>query len=334
MTTIKEEIVNEIISEAKEIFPEDKIDLLTNILIRKFYNLKIEKEEQALIKYEPSEDSEIVKKFYIAKKVEGASDNTLKQYLTAIKPLMVYLKKPIKDMTTNDIRYFLAVYQNERKCGQVTLDNMRRYYNSFFQWLEDEEIIVKNPMRRIKKIKQEKRIKKPFTDEELELIRQACQDEREIAIIDILASTGMRVGELALLNRDDIDFNSAQCIVYGKGKKEREVFLNAKARVNIKKYIESRNDSNEALFVSLKSPHNRLEKGAIELIVREIGKRAGIKKVHPHRFRRTAATMALNRGMPVEQVQQMLGHEKIETTMIYVSTDKTNLKASHQKYLT
>jgi site-specific recombinase XerD len=243
------------------------------------------------------------------------------------------IDKEIIDITTEDLRQYLAEYQQNRKVSKVTLDNMRRIFLSFFAWLEDEDYIVKSPVRRIHKVKADKIIKEAFTDENVEILRDNCESLRDLAIVDILNSTGMRVGELVRLNRNDINFNDRQCIVFGKGSSEREVYFDAKTKIHLLNYLESRTDTNSALFVTTKKPNNRLTIGGVQFILRKLGKKANVNKVHPHRFRRTLATVAIDKGMPIEQVQRLLGHVKIDTTMHYAIVNQNNVKISHKKFI-
>ena len=241
--------------------------------------------------------------------------------------------KGIKHITTDDLRAYLTDYQAEKKSSKVTMDNIRRILSSFFSWLEDEDYIIKSPVRRIHKVKTSKTIKETYTDENLELMRDNCVELRDLAMIDMLASTGMRVGEMVLLNRSDIDFNERECVVVGKGDKERMVYFDARTKLHLQSYLASRTDSDPALFVSLRSPHKRLTIGAIELRLREMGRKLGINKVHPHKFRRTLATMAIDKGMPIEQLQRLLGHQRIDTTLQYAMVKQSNVKLAHRKYI-
>ena len=278
-------------------------------------------------------NSELLKAFISAKKIEGCSEKTLCYYQSSIEALLNGGQKHIGELGTNDIRSYLARYQEERGTSRVTIDNLRRIFSSFFAWLEDEDYIAKSPVRRIHKVRTESLVKEVISDENMELLRDTCHEIRDLAMIDLLASTGMRVGELIKMNREDIDFHERQCIVFGKGNKEREVYFNARTKIHLKRYIESRSDKNPALFVSLSLPHNRLTIGGVETRLRQLGKRAGLNKLHPHKFRRTLATMAIDKGMPIEQVQRLLGHVKIDTTLHYAMVNQTNVKMAHRKYI-
>ena len=271
--------------------------------------------------------------FLSAKRVEGCSDKSLKYYKATIEAMTNEIQKDIKHIVTDDIRSYLTQYQEKKKSSKVTIDNIRRILSSFFSWLEDEDYILKSPVRRIHKVKTTSNIKEIYSDEALELMRDNCTELRDLAIIDMLASTGMRVGEMVLLNRNDIDFNERECIVFGKGSKERVVYFDARTKIHLQNYLESRRDDNPALFVSLKSPYERLKIGGIEVRLRKFGKKLGLQKVHPHKFRRTLATMAIDKGMPIEQLQQLLGHRKIDTTLQYAMVKQSNVKIAHRKYI-
>ena len=241
-----------------------------------------------------TEDKEVeqnfVELFLSAKRIEGCSEKSLKYYQATIDKMLDELNKDVKRISTDDVRTYLIRYQERKKSSKVTIDNIRRILSSFFSWLEDEDYILKSPVRRIHKIKTRTNIKETYSDEALEMMRDNCKEVRDLAIIDMLASTGMRVGEMVLLNRNDIDFNERECIVFGKGSKERVVYFDARTKIHLQNYLESRKDNNPALFVSLKSPHERLKVGGVEVRLREFGKQLGLNKVHPHKFRRTLAT--------------------------------------------
>ena len=240
----------------------------------------------------------------------------------------------VRKISTEEIREYLAEYQKRNNCTNVTVDNIRRNISSFFSWLEEEDYILKSPMKRIHKIKTKVVVKNVISDEGIEKLRDNCYELRDLAIIDLLYSTGIRVGELVNLNIDDIDLDGRECVVYGKGDKERRVYFDAKAKVHLKNYIDSRTDENEALFVTLDSPHERLKISGVEIRLRQLGKRLNLDRIHPHKFRRTMATRAIDKGMPIEQVQRILGHSQIDTTMQYAMVNQTNVKTSHQKYMT
>lgn len=271
--------------------------------------------------------------FISAKKVEGCSDKTLIYYRNTIEKMLSVVKMTICHIETHSIREYLSDYQEKNSTSKVTIDNMRRIFSSFFAWLEDEDFISKSPVRRIHKVKTDSLMKEVLTDEQLEILRDNCTEKRDLAIIDLLSSTGIRVGELVKLNRSDIDFHERQCVVFGKGNKERTVYFNARTKIHLNDYLSSRTDDNEALFVSLKAPYTRLSISGVEVRMKELGKQVQISKVHPHKFRRTLATMAIDKGMPIEQVQKLLGHVRIDTTLHYAMVNQNNVKMAHRKYL-
>ena len=271
--------------------------------------------------------------FLVAKRIEGCSDKSLKYYKATIERMVNTIGKSIEHIDTDDIRNYLIRYQEQNKSSKVTIDNIRRILSSFFSWLEEEDYILKSPVRRIHKVRTGSNIKETYSDEVMELMRDNCSELRDLAIIDMLASTGVRVGEMVLLNRTDVDFNERECIVFGKGSKARVVYFDARTKIHLQNYLKSRSDNNLALFVSLKAPHNRLQIGGVEARLRQLGKLLGIHKVHPHKFRRTLATMAIDKGMPIEQLQQLLGHKKIDTTLQYAMVKQSNVKISHQRYI-
>lgn len=278
-------------------------------------------------------DEELISSFISAKRVEGCSEKTLGYYSSTLKNVFAIVSVPIRQITTNDIRIYLAEYQRRGTVSKVTIDNIRRILSSFYSWLEDEDFILKSPIRRIKKVKVSKVVKEVYSDETLEIIRDNCENLRDLAMVDLLSSTGMRVGELVMLDRADIDFQNRECVVLGKGDKERLVYFDARTKVHLRNYLDSRNDDNPALFVTLNKPSNRLEISGVEKRLRELGRRLNIDKVHPHKFRRTLATKAIDKGMPIEQVQKLLGHQKIDTTLEYAMVSQNNVKISHRKYI-
>ena len=279
------------------------------------------------------QEQDLLALFLAAKRIEGCSEKSLKYYQATIQAMLDSIGKPIKEIVTEDIRQYLTNYQQERHSSRVTIDNIRRILSSFFSWLEDEDYILKSPVRRIHKVKTASNIKETYSDEALELMRDSCSEMRDLAMIDLLASTGMRVGEMVLLNRDDVDFTERECVVFGKGDKERMVYFDARTKLHLQAYLESRSDDNPALIVSLKSPFIRLSIGGVESRLRELGRHLGVPKVHPHKFRRTLATMAIDKGMPIEQLQQLLGHKRIDTTLQYAMVKQSNVKLAHRKYI-
>ena len=279
------------------------------------------------------QETDCVEAFLTAKRIEGCSEKTLRYYQATIAAMLEKVGKSPQQIVTDDLRAYLTEYQASRKSSRVTIDNIRRILSSFFAWLEDEDRIIKSPVRRIHKVKAAQTIKDTSTDEALERLRDNCTTPRDLAIIDMLASTGMRVGEMVTLNRSDVNFEERECVVFGKGSKERIVYFDARTKIHLQKYLEERNDTNEALFVSLKSPYERLQIGGLETMLRHMGRRLHLARVHPHKFRRTLATTAIDKGMPVEQVQQLLGHQKIDTTMHYAMVKQHNVKLAHRKFI-
>lgn len=329
---MKETIIQTVSDGMKTVLTENQLELLADVVRKALYEYDITPkttEEERRNK----ENTELLGAFISSKKVEGCSDKTIHYYRSSIEKLIMVVKKNVCDIATNDIRCFLAELQEQRGLSKVTIDNLRRIYSSFFSWLEDEDYITKSPVRRIHKVRTDALVKEVMTDENIEVLRDSCQELRDVAIIDLLISTGMRVGELVKINREDIDFQERQCVVFGKGNKEREVYFNARTKIHLKKYLEQRTDSNPALFVSLKKPHTRLTISGVEVRLRQLGKKVNLNKVHPHKFRRTLATMAIDKGMPIEQVQKMLGHVKIDTTLHYAMVNQTNVKIAHRKFL-
>ena len=329
---MKETIIQTVLDGMRAVLTENQLDLLTEVTRKALSECEITpkatEEEQR-----NKENVELLGAFISSKKVEGCSDKTIHYYKSSIEKLIATVKKNVCDIATNDIRCYLAEQQEQRGLSKVTIDNLRRIYSSFFSWLEDEDYITKSPVRRIHKVRTDALVKEVLTDENIEVLRDSCQELRDIAMIDLLLSTGMRVGELVKINRDDIDFQERQCVVFGKGNKEREVYFNARTKIHLKKYLEQRTDTNPALFVSLHEPHTRLTISGVEVRLRQLGKRVNLNKVHPHKFRRTLATMAIDKGMPIEQVQKMLGHVKIDTTLHYAMVNQTNVKIAHRKFL-
>ena len=327
--TMKQNLINDIVQGMLPYLNNAQNEKLQEVLQYVFADYEVrEKQKQGKISKQ-----NFVELFLSAKRIEGCSEKSLKYYKATIEAMLNELQKDVKHIVTDDIRGYLTEYQEKKKSSKVTIDNIRRILSSFFAWLEDEDYILKSPVRRIHKVKTGTNIKETYSDEALELMRDNCTELRDLAIIDILASTGMRVGEMVLLNRSDIDFNERECIVFGKGSKERVVYFDARTKIHLKNYLESRVDDNPALFVSLKVPYERLKIGGVEVRLREFGEKLGLQKVHPHKFRRTLATMAIDKGMPIEQLQQLLGHSKIDTTLQYAMVKQSNVKIAHRKYI-
>ena len=316
---IREELENIVSTDVLRIIVECVSDILSSETIK-----STEENEKR---------NNLIDSFLSSKKIEGCSEKTITYYQSTISTCVSTIDKSITDITTDDLRLYLSDYQTTHDVSRVTIDNIRRILSSFFSWLEDEDYIIKSPVRRIHKVKTGHMVKNTFSDEELERMRDSASTMRDEAMLDILISTGMRVGELVNLDRDDIDFNERECIVFGKGSKERPVYFDARTKIHLRNYVQSRTDDNPALFVSLLKPYNRLEISGVEIRMRQLGKMLGIDKVHPHKFRRTLATRAIDKGMPIEQVQQLLGHAKIDTTMQYAMVSQNNVKLSHRKYI-
>ena len=276
---------------------------------------------------------DLVQTFLSAKRVEGCSDKTVLYYDSTIRNVLKAVGKDVRNVTTDDLRIYLDRYQSTNGVSKVTIDNIRRILSSFFAWLEDEDYIVKSPVRRIHKVKTCKTVKEIYSDEALELMRDHSECVRDLAIIDMLASTGMRVGELVKLDRSDIDFANRECIVLGKGNKQRKVYFDARTKIHLLRYLSSRKDDNPALFVTLQRPYTRLQISGVEIRLRRLGEKLNLNKVHPHKFRRTLATMAIDKGMPIEQVQQLLGHQSVDTTLQYAMVNQSNVKQSHRRYI-
>ena len=329
---MKENIIQAIVAKMQRDLDCRQMARLKAVLTSELHNVEIiEKSDCAT--QQTQENEHLLNSFISAKKIEGCSDKTLTYYRNTIERLLVTLSLAICHITTTDIRTYLSDYQEEHQSSKVTIDNMRRIFSSFFAWLEDEDYIAKSPVRRIHKVKTDSLVKEVLSDEQLEQLRDSCTTKRDLAIIDFLSSTGIRVGELVKLSREDIDFHERQCVVFGKGNKERVVYFNARTKLHLQQYLNERTDSNPALFVSLNSPHSRLTISGVEVRIRKMGQALSMPKVHPHKFRRTLATMAIDKGMPIEQVQRLLGHVRIDTTLHYAIVNQNNVKLAHKKYL-
>lgn len=322
---MKAQIIEQIELQMLPYLDEEQMQILHTTLIA----VVPDKTEEAT----DEKQTDYVQIFLAAKRVEGCSDKTIRYYESTIRNVLTAVNKLPDQATTEDIRLYLDEYQQKSKASKVTIDNIRRILSSFFSWLEDEDYIVKSPVRRIHKVKTCKTVKETYTDEALELMRDHSECGRDLAIIDMLASTGMRVGELVKLNKADVDFQNRECIVLGKGNKQRKVYFDARTKIHLQNYLNSRTDDNEALFVSLQKPYDRLRISGVEIRLRDLGKKLNLNKVHPHKFRRTLATMAIDKGMPIEQVQQLLGHSSVDTTLQYAMVNQNNVKSSHRKYI-
>lgn len=320
-----EDKIVKIINEMAEYLNVAQMKKLQEVLLQTFSESEAQKEQIS--------NEEFLKLFLDAKKIEGCSERTIQYYRVTVERLLQTVDTPLRKMTTEEIRRYLVEYQKINNCGKVTIDNVRRNISSFFSWLEEEDYILKSPMRRIHKIKTKQPVKETISDEAIERLRDNCKCARDLAMIDLLYSTGIRVGELVNLNISEIDFEARECVVFGKGDKERRVYFDAKAKLHLQDYLRSRTDANPALFVTLDAPFDRLKISGVEIRLRELGRELNLDKIHPHKFRRTMATRAIDKGMPIEQVQKILGHSQIGTTMQYAIVNQNNVKTSHQKFI-
>lgn len=327
---MKEVVIHSILQRMEPFLDNSKLKQLDLVLEQVLKNCTIDSTastDQRL------SDEQMAEKFLSAKAIEGCSPKTINYYKQTINKMYKYIDKSFVCISTDDLRHYLIDYQINGNLSRVTVDNVRRILSSFFGWLEDEDYILKSPVRRIHKVKSITTIKDTYSDEALEIMRDNCDNLRDLAIIDMLASTGMRVGEMVLLNRCDVDFQERECVVLGKGSKERIVYFDARTKLHLKNYLASRQDNNPALFVTLKDPHQRLQIGGIERRLRDIGKKLKIQQVHPHKFRRTLATIAIDKGMPIEQLQKLLGHQRIDTTLQYAMVKQSNVKIAHKRFV-
>ncbi len=320
---------------------EEKLVKILNEMAEYLSISQMKKLQEVLLKnMKEQEDSlseatnyDYLEMFIAAKKIEGCSDRTVAYYKATVEHLLKCIDTPIRKITTDEIRSYLAKHQEKSGCSKTTVDNIRRNISSFFSWLEEEDYILKSPMKRIHKIKTVQPVKEIISDELIERLRDACLCKRDLAMVDLLYSTGIRVGELVRLNVDDISFEERECVVFGKGDKERKVYFDAKAKLHLQDYLKERNDDNPALFVTLDAPHQRLKISGVEIRIRRLGRSVNAEKIHPHKFRRTMATRAIDKGMPIEQVQKILGHSQIDTTMQYAMVNQSNVKNAHRKYI-
>ena len=324
-----ENLINDIEQAMLGVLNNEQMSQLRKVLDYTFRDINVSSKNNE----ECSGNSELIDIFLSAKRVEGCSDKSMHYYRSTLNNAIRKIGKNIRHITTDDLRSYLNDYQLTSGATKVTVDNIRRILSSFFSWLEDEDYIVKSPVRRIHKVKVGKTVKETFSDEALEQMRDHCEGIRDLALIDLLASTGMRVGELVKLNRNDIDFENRECIVTGKGDKQRRVYFDARTKIHLQRYFAERIDDNPALFVSLLAPYDRLQISGVEIRLRRLGRELNIPKVHPHKFRRTLATMAIDKGMPIEQVQHLLGHQSLDTTLQYAMVNQTNVKMSHRKFI-
>lgn len=327
---MKDEIMNEILQCMLPYLDNGQLIVLKHNLNRVLDQCEISRTAQQI---KEDDNTSLISMFIESKRVEGCSDKTLKYYESTLVAMSSAIGVSVRRIRTEDLRSYLTQYQSRYQSSRVTIDNIRRILSSFFSWLEDEDYILKSPVRRIHKIKTATIIKETYTDEELEKMRDNCDKLRDLALIDLLASSGMRVGEIVQLNRDTVNFTERECVVVGKGNKERVIYFDARTKLHLQQYIKSRSDNNPALFVTLRAPNSRLTIGGIEHRLRSIGKGLNLHKVHPHKFRRTMATMAIDKGMPIEQLQKLLGHQRIDTTLMYAMVKQSNIKSAHRKYI-
>ena len=323
--SIMEEKIVDVLNQMAEFLNISQMKKLQEVLFNAFAVEKIEKQKL--------QNTDYLDLFLDAKRIEGCSARTIRYYQTTIQHMLSIITDPVRKISTECIRDYLVEYQKINGCGNVTIDNVRRNISSFFSWLEEEDYILKSPMHRIHKIKTKSVVKETISDEAIEKLRDNCETSRDLAIIDLLYSTGIRVGELVNINISDVSFEQRECIVFGKGNKERRVYFDAKAKIHLQQYLKTRTDNNPALFVTLDAPHDRLKISGVEIRLRALGRRVGVNRIHPHKFRRTMATRAIDKGMPIEQVQKILGHSQIDTTMQYAIVNQENVKTSHRKYI-
>lgn len=330
---MKENLIREIEQAMLPYLDNAQLEKLHSALNHSLWDKQIINAEPSNVIEPETNGKDFMEKFLSAKKVEGCSEKTIRYYRATITKMLKTVDVGVTHIKTDELRQYLSNYLQNNQCSKTNIDNIRRILSSFFSWLEDENYILKSPARRIHKIKTTKPVKETYTDEALEIMRDNCGNIRDLAIIDLLSSSGIRVGELVNLNIEDVDFENRECVVLGKGNKERTVYFDARTKIHLKNYLLSRDDDNPALFVSLLKPHYRLEISGVEIRLRKLGKILEMSKVHPHKFRRTLATRAIDKGMPIEQVQRLLGHSKIDTTMEYAMVSQNNVKISHRRYI-
>ena len=328
---MKEQLINRVLYCMQDILQEEQITELKTVLQNVFcsYHVEPDKNEVKLVDNSWQRDLE---DYLIAKALEGKSPSTVARYRYELSRLLSYVNKAVVNITNTDISGYMRAYKRIRNICNQTLKNVRAVYSSFFVWLRDQDRIRKNPMSLVEQIKVEQKLKKPYSDTERELMLRNCKTIRDKAIMEFLYSTAVRVSELTALNQEDIRFSSKYLTVFGKGAKVRITYLNERSHMYLKEYLESRTDDNPALFVSERKPYKRLSKNGLEDLIHRTGQRVDVH-AYPHRFRRTAATNALNRGMPVQEVAQLLGHAKLETTMLYCTVERESVQYHHRKYL-
>ena len=327
---MKTKIISKIQNQMKPYLNQGQYIKLTNSLLNSMQDIDIIDNNNELSEVD---NFKLLNLFLSAKEVEGCSEKTITYYNSTIEKMLMKIKKQVYNINTDDLRKYLFDHKNKNNSSKTTIDNIRRIFSSFFSWLEDEDYIIKNPVRRIHRVKTGRVVKEVLTDENLEVLRDKCEEIRDLAMVELLTSTGIRVGELVRLNIEDIDFYERECVVFGKGESERVVYFDARTKIHLMEYLQSRKDDNPALFVSLNSPYDRLGISGIETRLRKLGNKCNINRVHPHKFRRTMATNAIDKGMPIEQVQKLLGHVQIDTTMQYAMVNQSNVKLAHRKFI-
>lgn len=327
---MKSKIILEIQNDMRPFLSQDQFLKLTKSLLNSFSEIEVISKTND---FEVLDNDKLLNLFLSAKEVEGCSKKTLKYYKSTIEKMLISVDKEVDNISTNDLRNYLSEYNLNNHLSKTTLDNVRRILSSFFSWLENEDYIIKNPVKRIHRVKTGRVVKETLSDENIEILRDNCESIRDLAIIELLVSTGMRVGELVKLNISDINFHERECVVFGKGESERVVYFDARTKLHLIQYLNTRNDNNQALFVSIRSPHNRLGINGVETRLKKLGLKSNIENVHPHKFRRTLATNAIDKGMPIEQVQKLLGHMQIDTTMQYAMVNQSNVKIAHRRYI-
>ena len=332
MKDLRNKLITEISEELCPIITPEEREIFTNILYRHLNKYEIQERVTEISILDDTPDK-ILRRFIATKRIEGRSEKTLQRYYDLCFKMIHTINKPLEQITTYDLRYYLSIYKENRKVSNHTLDGMRRVYKAFFSFLTVEQIISTDPSLGLSKIKYEKVVKEAYSNIDVEKIKRVCKTARDRALVEILYCTGCRVSEVVKLNKSDVNFVSQSIIVLGKGNKQRVVYISDVAMLYLVEYINSRKDSNEALFVGIKAPYERLSKNGIESRLKTLGKFANVENVHPHRYRRTLATNLLDRGSAIQDVAQILGHEKISTTQIYYQSNQENVHNSYNKYI-
>ena len=326
--------VNNVLNDMDPILTSRQLTELHNVLQNTIQNYSISSEDKLYkdIDYHEVNDY-LLKQFLEGKRLAGLSERTLEAYKGYLTYVINHLKKGFDSLTHEDIQDFFSFLIEVNHSSMVSVDNYRRVLNSFYNYCVNNGLLYKNPVLKIGAIKKVKKVKQAFSYEEIIYLRENLRNLRDKAIFELLLSSGMRVGELVSLNHKDLNMTERTVIVHGKGDKEREVFFNELAKVSINRYLESRDDTNPALFVTINRPHTRLGVTGVETMLRNVGKRAGVNKVHPHRFRRHFATSMIHKGVHIEQVQKLLGHAEIATTQMYIVNDDDEIKYNHKRYV-